>query len=281
MSDWKEKGKLHQEIELFMQKNQYKKALKIALRLLKLDPKDLDTLYNTGIIYAHLGNLPKATEMNQKILDLNPEDADALINMAQLSELRGDNQQAREFYSKALESDLSRIFLNRELWNLALKRFAEEKEMLQRIADQCVFSGDIEKLMDLETKTHILGPENFKVATKLSSILKRFQMIFSSPPVLDPFPEKFFRIDEVWEQFLTQINLDVGATIFNPGVNIPYNALKMDELEKINLMEPKDIALNIIMSLDTLKKEGKYKTSDQLWAEREEFKDRYEVRRVN
>ena len=281
MSDWKEKGKLNHQIDLFMQKNQYKKALKITLKLLKMDPNDLDTLYNIGIIYAHLGNLVKAKEMNQKILDLNPKDADALINMAQLSELKGDHQQAKDFYLKALESNFFRIFRNKELWSLALDKFAEEKEMLRRIADQCVFKGDVERLMDLEARSHILGPQNFKVATKLSSVLKRFQLIFSSPPVLAPFPEKFFGINDVWEYFLRQVDLDLGATIFNPEVNIDYNALKIDELEKINVMAPKEIALSIIMSLETLEKEGKYKTSDQLWAEREQFKDRYDVKRIH
>ena len=64
-------------------------------------------------------------------------------------------------------------------------------------------------------------------------------------------------------------------------MNIHYDALKLDTLEKINSIKPEEMAVSIIMSLNTLKKEGKYKTSDQLWAEREKFKNKYDVKRIN
>ena len=46
MSNWEEKGKIHQQIEEHMEKGQFKKALKSSQKLLKLDPNDCDTLFN-------------------------------------------------------------------------------------------------------------------------------------------------------------------------------------------------------------------------------------------
>ena len=282
MADWKKKGKMHQQMGMHMEKGQFKNALKVSQKLLKFDPQDCDTLYNMSIIYTHLGNVKKAEQCNLKILAINPKDTDALINMAQVNEMRGNTKKAEGYYSKALESRLSRIFRVDKLWDLALEKYKNDRTKLKQIADQCVFRGDIEKLINLEARTKILGPQHFKVASQLSSVLNKFQMLVSSPPVLAPFPEMFFASDEVWEEFIKQVNVDVGVSLFSKqGLQFDYEQIKIEVLEKINTLSIKVMMNHIIKGLEVLAKEGKYETTEQMFEKAEKNKGMYEVERMN
>ena len=72
---------LLKKLDLYKEKEQYSKALKVCRELLKRKPDHIDYMYNTCIICGFLGEINKAEALNHKILKLNQNDADALINL--------------------------------------------------------------------------------------------------------------------------------------------------------------------------------------------------------
>ena len=64
-------------------KGNYRGAVKVFERILKLDPLSSQALGNLGVIQWQLGNLPSAINIFQKALTFNPNDCDALENLIQ------------------------------------------------------------------------------------------------------------------------------------------------------------------------------------------------------
>jgi tetratricopeptide (TPR) repeat protein len=64
-------------------KGDYRVAVKIFERILKLDPLSSQALSNLGVIQWQLGNVTSAINIFQKALNFNPNDRDALENLMQ------------------------------------------------------------------------------------------------------------------------------------------------------------------------------------------------------
>lgn len=262
--DKNEKKKLHEQINKSMREGKKEEALSLSLHFLELDPSNTDVLYNTGIIYQHLGNLEKAREMNARILDIDPKDVDALLILAKLHQISGDIPLAKKHYRGVMETNYSLIFEDKELWDRIMKFFQDDKKILQRIAGTCIHEGKVKRLMDLEKSTHLFGPEGFSGALKLSLVKQRFQKILINDEMLDNFSEMFFKLEDVWCYFLKSLNLKLDKSLFQNGEKLNYNNHDLEIIKKIDSLSWDEFTIHVRKSLEALQKEGKYKTADQV-----------------
>ncbi|MFN8672559.1 MAG: tetratricopeptide repeat protein [Candidatus Sericytochromatia bacterium] len=103
----------------FHQLNKYDEAEKYYKKSLEINPNDLFTLNNLGIIYYSKNNLDMAIEQYNKVLELNPNDINATENIALTFNKKGDKNKANFYYKKAciLGSNASCEILETKLHN--------------------------------------------------------------------------------------------------------------------------------------------------------------------
>ncbi len=259
----KSEEELLKKLDLYIGKEQYSKALKVCRKLLKRKPDHIDYMYNTCIIYGFLGEINKAEALNHKILKLNQNDADALINLGQIKEMRAKKTEAEEYYLKAIKANPYKMFELHDLWNLALKKYKNNKKELKKLADLCVYEGDSNKLMNLEVHTKILGPRNFLIGNQLCKIIKDVKSSIYQATAI--FSEMFFGINEVWNELLKQLNIDIGGPLFSQKNGINYEQINPKSIDKIAELNKKTLLTAILQSLDILAIKGEYKPSENLF----------------
>ena len=88
--------KNHQEGKTDIAQNYYQKVLKI-------DPNNLVTHNNLGVIFQDLGENQKAKKSFEKAIDLNPNYVNAHYNLGAMFQESGENQKAISCYEKAIE----------------------------------------------------------------------------------------------------------------------------------------------------------------------------------
>ena len=94
------------------------KNLKISF---ELNPNFYDTVYNLGIIQRLKENIPEAINYFYKALNLNLKNIKTLIQIAECHEINNSFEDAKKFYSKAIEIDENNKFANKGLSRILIK----------------------------------------------------------------------------------------------------------------------------------------------------------------
>ena len=84
------------------QNNYFHDAQIYYQEILKIDPNDLGTNYNLGLIFIKLNDYRKARDCFEKAIKINPNYADAHNNLGIIFNTLGKNQKAKECYEKAI-----------------------------------------------------------------------------------------------------------------------------------------------------------------------------------
>lgn len=84
------------------QAGEYTRAREEYQKALRLQPLDVDTLYNLGNCYGNEGNFLESIRQYQKALAVNPYDTDVLFNLARMHERANAPAPAIEMYQKLL-----------------------------------------------------------------------------------------------------------------------------------------------------------------------------------
>ncbi len=80
-------------------------AIVIFNRLLHKQPRSVDILYTLAGSYREIGRYPEAVEIYLKTLEIKPDHGEALNNLAYTYHLMGEYGKAAEYYGKVLEQD--------------------------------------------------------------------------------------------------------------------------------------------------------------------------------
>lgn len=87
-------------LRLLNRDNEAFKVLKIAL---KLDPNNIEVMFNMGAVLLRMGKYKKAIKYYQKIQNINPNIVNVYLAMAKAYEGLGDKDRERESYKNALK----------------------------------------------------------------------------------------------------------------------------------------------------------------------------------
>ncbi len=118
----------------FSYKGQTQKALKSFISAQKLDPANLDAVYNQGVLYLEGRQYDKAIAKFQETIEIDPDDSAAYSNIG-IALARGNKiDAAMQYYSKALEIDPEDVatMTNMGAAYIAKKQFVEALEILQK-----------------------------------------------------------------------------------------------------------------------------------------------------
>lgn len=104
----------------------YKEAVKIFTKLIKINPDHYPAYWKMGISYGKQGNIEKELQCYTEAIKIEPDFADPYYNMDLAYEKKGDFEKAMDYYYKACEVD---IFFNDAAENyLHLKQMLEDKK---------------------------------------------------------------------------------------------------------------------------------------------------------
>ena len=88
---------------MFIQLNQFEKAINFSQKAIQINPKYAEPYNNLGLIFVYKGQLKKAITFYEKAILINPKYADAFSNMGlAYRELKEYNKEI-DFYNKAIE----------------------------------------------------------------------------------------------------------------------------------------------------------------------------------
>jgi len=112
--------KNHQEGKTDIAQNYYQKVLKI-------DPNNLVTHNNLGIIFQGLGEIQKAKKSFEKAIEINPDYSNAHYNLGATFQELGQYQKAKDCYEKVIKIDPNYSSAHNNLGNL-FKELGEEQK---------------------------------------------------------------------------------------------------------------------------------------------------------
>ena len=75
------------------------------MRLIDLGERSAEVLYNAGLMYEKAGQIEKAVRLYRDALVQRPDMPEALLNLGRNLEANGKSDEARNCWSKALESE--------------------------------------------------------------------------------------------------------------------------------------------------------------------------------
>ena len=101
----------------YRQLNQYGQAIEYFLRILKINPTQVDTLNELGICYSSIQDYLNAEKYLKKGLQFKPNDSEILCNLGMVYMEQGNIRAAREVLEQSirenLEDDITRICLDK------------------------------------------------------------------------------------------------------------------------------------------------------------------------
>src|ERR1019366_8408238 len=86
---------------LSLEQNQPEPALRYHLRLMELGDRSAEVRHNLGLLYHNRGDLKKAVAEYQNALLIKPEFAEALLNLGNALNATGQEEAARDHWSRA------------------------------------------------------------------------------------------------------------------------------------------------------------------------------------
>ena len=107
-----------------------KEALSLFLKVIELDPKNVQGHFQLGLIYMALNNPSKAIEAYHKVAELDPKFADAYFNLGYIYAMKKNYSKAEQMYRQVVK--LAPPYLDEALFNLSLVQQKQGKR------DQCM-----------------------------------------------------------------------------------------------------------------------------------------------
>ncbi len=95
--------KLRQYADLLTAGHRGKDAIQYYERILKIDPKRRDIYFDLTFIYYEQQDFNKAEELTKKILSLNSKDYQALYNLGAIEIAKGNKQKGREIWENIIK----------------------------------------------------------------------------------------------------------------------------------------------------------------------------------
>ena len=95
--------KLRQYADLLTAGHQGKDAIQYYNRILKIDPTRRDIYFDLTFVYYGQQNFDKAEELTKKILSLNPKDYQALYNLGAIAIAKGDKQKGKDIWENLIK----------------------------------------------------------------------------------------------------------------------------------------------------------------------------------
>ncbi|MGD8747272.1 MAG: tetratricopeptide repeat protein [Balneolaceae bacterium] len=100
---------------LSLQKKNLKKAETMALRAVKLDPKNASYLDTLGWVYYQMGKFKEAQEYIQQSLDTGKASAEVMEHMGDIMDKLNNTEKAKYWWRKALQKDSTRTYLKEKV----------------------------------------------------------------------------------------------------------------------------------------------------------------------
>ncbi len=114
----------------FYENKDFLQTIKILDGLLKINPKEVLTHYNKGIVYTQQEKFQKAIEYYTKAIELDPKVTEVYNNRGSVYDDLNEPQKAIEDYTKAIELDPknAKVYSNRGIIYFKLKEFQKAIE---------------------------------------------------------------------------------------------------------------------------------------------------------
>ncbi len=95
--------KLRQYADLLTAGHKGKDAIQYYERILKIDPTRRDIYFDLTFVYYGEQNFDKAEELTKKVLSLNSKDYQALYNLGAISIAKGDKQKGKNIWENLIK----------------------------------------------------------------------------------------------------------------------------------------------------------------------------------
>ncbi len=122
-----------------------KEALSLFLRVIELDPRNVQGHFQLGLVYMALKNSSKAIEAYQRVTELDPKFVDAYFNLGYIYGTKKDYSKAEQMYTQVVK--LAPPYLDEALYNLSLVQEKQGKR------EQCI--GNLERALHANPKNQM------------------------------------------------------------------------------------------------------------------------------
>jgi tetratricopeptide (TPR) repeat protein len=185
----KDKERIEEHMNLgiaFVKIGMLNEALREFNRILELKPKDPESLFYKGIISFKMAELEEAENSFQESLK-TVKRTSTLNNIYLINELKGNNETALDYLSKALkrEKDNEKLLLNKAIIFLKMKKDEEASDILNSIKTKTAYT--------IFYHAYILAGKG-----KAKGALKTLEEGLSLAP---EFGEYFFNLGKLYEAF--------------------------------------------------------------------------------
>jgi serine/threonine protein kinase/Flp pilus assembly protein TadD len=121
-------------------KNDIAGAQKLLLKAVEFDPQNISCLSQLGYIYMDHQNYPRAIETYLKVTDLAPQQPDAFFNLGYMYTITKDFQRAQVMYERVV--DLRPTFTDEALFNLAViyEKLGDRDRCIKRLEQAVAFN---------------------------------------------------------------------------------------------------------------------------------------------
>ena len=189
---WASDASLDEQKEMamgFLQKGDLNKAVPILRAILEVEPDDIDSLYNLGMVCSDQGKLPEAIELLTKVAEIDPKHNHAFVAIG-VAQLRAGNHDLAEAALKEalkLDSDdpyslrtLAVVHMNKQDYISAISILRHSLTLLPNDPISafnlatCLFKTDLEKNIDeaAEIADHLI---NTNVGNEIADKAKDLQ----------------------------------------------------------------------------------------------------------
>ncbi|MFH1369830.1 MAG: tetratricopeptide repeat protein [Planctomycetota bacterium] len=157
----------------YVEKGDIKDATREVEKVMKMNVRDIDVLYNVAKVLAKLGRTTEAIEYYNRILAVSPGDPDTYIALAMMEADRGNFENAINLYREGLKYHPENGALYGRLGSLFLQ---------MGLVDEAVV--ELEKAMELRADSGIYG--NLGLAVSLKGEIERAIEYYKKAIWIDP-----------------------------------------------------------------------------------------------
>ena len=117
-------------------------AQKLLLKALEIDPGNITCLSQLGYIYMNRQDYPRAIETYLKVTELAPSQPDTFFNLGYVYTITKNYQEAKAMYGRVVE--LGPVFTDEALFNLAVihKRLGERDRCIKKLEQALAFNPE-------------------------------------------------------------------------------------------------------------------------------------------
>jgi len=146
--------------------NRLQEAISELKNILQLDPEQYDYLIEIGDLYVKMAEYDKALDYYRQYEKQFPKDYKSYRNIGYLHSIKGDYEQSKSYYEKALliETEKVSLLLNLARLEMQLGNFTEALDQNLEALKKCKTSSDSMKVYNsLESYYELMGQMNESV----------------------------------------------------------------------------------------------------------------------